>query len=926
MKKNLSLLLPMLRCLTAVGLILAFTVYSAFAQSPCTGNVPIENLANGMDYTITVAANGDVDVTVTVVDNPAGLVGFLGGPGGTFQAADANGTLTYSLTGESDPYTLDMFFNWAAGGQGNSESVSCASFVPTVCTGNVAIENLANGMDYSITVGANGDVDITVTVVDNPAGLVGFLGGPGGTFQAADANGTLTYSLTGESDPYTLDMFFNWAAGGQGNSESVSCGSAGPEMCMGNVPIENLANGMDYSITVDPSGDVEVIVTVVDNPAGLVGFLGGPGGTFQAADANGTLTYNLTGQTTPYVLDMFFNWAAGGQGNSETVTCPQVSDTEVMFCVDLSCFPEAPASPAVFGNFSTPPFDINQNLLTDQGGGIWCATVTIAPGTYEYLFFDQNQGAENFAPGSPCTVTNFGFTNRVLTVGTTSPQMETFGWESCGTDCIAPPIPPDFPIDFEDTGIDYAIVDFAGASSVVTMDGGNTFICTTKNPGAATFAGTVIADNGLANPIPFTMTETVITVDVQSPAAGIPVLLKIENSAGGPTAEVLATTTVAGAFETLAFDFSTSTNAPFSLANTYNKIVIFFDFGNVGTDPGQTFCFDNIMMCDQSILPEIMCPADVTISCDDSMDPMNTGMATGTDLCAEPTVTFADVSTQGTTGCDQFNYTITRTWTATDNAGNTATCEQIITVEDTTAPLLTCPADITIECDQSTDPMNTGEAISAGDNCAAVVDIVITFADVSTQGAAGCAQYNYTITRTFTATDVCGNTSTCEQIITVEDTTAPMITCPADVMLSCTDSSDPADTGVATGTDNCSADAEVVITSSDITTQDDNGCGQFTFQTFRTWTATDACGNTSTCVQTISTADTEAPVITCPPGQTLTCFETLPAPAMNAAEFIALGGTASDNCADLDELNVFIQSVDNGGDNCPGNARTVVRT
>ena len=53
-------------------------------------------------------------------------------------------------------------------------------------------------------------------------------------------------------------------------------------------------------------------------------------------------------------------------------------------------------------------------------------------------------------------------------------------------------------------------------------------------------------------------------------------------------------------------------------------------------------------------------------------------------------------------------YTIARTWTATDACGNTSTCLQTITIEDSTPPAFTiCAADITIECTASTDPANT---------------------------------------------------------------------------------------------------------------------------------------------------------------------------------------------------------------------------
>ena len=53
----------------------------------------------------------------------------------------------------------------------------------------------------------------------------------------------------------------------------------------------------------------------------------------------------------------------------------------------------------------------------------------------------------------------------------------------------------------------------------------------------------------------------------------------------------------------------------------------------------------------------------------------------------------------------------------------------------------------------------------------------ISVEEVTTPGA--CAG-DYTITRTFTATDDCGNATTATQTITIVDTTAPVLTIPAD--------------------------------------------------------------------------------------------------------------------------------------------------
>ena len=58
---------------------------------------------------------------------------------------------------------------------------------------------------------------------------------------------------------------------------------------------------------------------------------------------------------------------------------------------------------------------------------------------------------------------------------------------------------------------------------------------------------------------------------------------------------------------------------------------------------------------------------------------------------------------------------------------------------------------------------------TATDNCG---EVVITVEEVTTAGA--CAG-DYVITRTFTATDDCGNASSATQTITIVDTTAPVL-------------------------------------------------------------------------------------------------------------------------------------------------------
>ena len=63
--------------------------------------------------------------------------------------------------------------------------------------------------------------------------------------------------------------------------------------------------------------------------------------------------------------------------------------------------------------------------------------------------------------------------------------------------------------------------------------------------------------------------------------------------------------------------------------------------------------------------------------------------ATASDNCGEVTI---EVSSETTAGDAAGNYTITRTFTATDDAGNSSSATQTITVQDTTCLLYTSPS------------------------------------------------------------------------------------------------------------------------------------------------------------------------------------------------------------------------------------------
>src|SRR5258705_7194857 len=132
---------------------------------------------------------------------------------------------------------------------------------------------------------------------------------------------------------------------------------------------------------------------------------------------------------------------------------------------------------------------------------------------------------------------------------------------------------------------------------------------------------------------------------------------------------------------------------------------------------------------------------------------------TASDACdPSPGLTFADVTTPGS--CAQ-NYTVTRTWTATDACGHAATASQVINVQDTTAPVITAlPGPTTIEC-----PLTPSFATPT-DRKSVVQGKRV---DLGGGRIIKKNEQNYTVTRTWTATDACGHAATASQVINVQD-------------------------------------------------------------------------------------------------------------------------------------------------------------
>ena len=263
--------------------------------------------------------------------------------------------------------------------------------------------------------------------------------------------------------------------------------------------------------------------------------------------------------------------------------------------------------------------------------------------------------------------------------------------------------------------------------------------------------------------------------------------------------------------------------------------------------------------------PELTIPEDYTAECSDE-HPLED--ASATDNCGEVVIELVTDTLAG--DCAQA-YTVTRTFTATDECGNATTLTQTIVIEDTTAPefVEALPIDLTVECDT----IPVADTLTATDNCQ---DVEVVYEEVEVAG--DCANES-TLFRTWTVTDDCGNSTSHTQEITVIDTTAPELTVPADYTAECSDDH-PLDEAIAT--DNC---GEVTIeVEADTTYTCDN-----TYEVTRTFTATDACGNSATGQQVINIQDTTQPVfVEALPADTVVECSSVPAAAVL---------TATDNCA-----------------------------
>ena len=105
----------------------------------------------------------------------------------------------------------------------------------------------------------------------------------------------------------------------------------------------------------------------------------------------------------------------------------------VTFRVDMNNYTGTFTTPEVNGTFNG--WCGSCNAMTDvDGDNIWETTISLEQGTYQYKFsHDTWTGQESLTPGSLCTLTSNGFTNRVINL-TSDTVLDPVCWASC-TSC-----------------------------------------------------------------------------------------------------------------------------------------------------------------------------------------------------------------------------------------------------------------------------------------------------------------------------------------------------------------------------------------------------------------------------------------------------------------------------------------------------------
>lgn len=280
------------------------------------------------------------------------------------------------------------------------------------------------------------------------------------------------------------------------------------------------------------------------------------------------------------------------------------------------------------------------------------------------------------------------------------------------------------------------------------------------------------------------------------------------------------------------------------------------------TDSGNS-CWGSILVEDK-YAPTITC-SNITIACSDDTTPVNTGTPAVSDNCGITTTpTYTDEIIESDCNDPQFVAVINRTWTVTDLYGNSNSCVQNISISKADINTTVFPTNVVLDCtNPNLDPLSTGEPMINGNTIGGYCGLMFFHTDADTFHTCGGG---YKFLREWLVIDWCTNEIiTHNQLFEIADTTPPIIECPDTLIFNTTANSCLGNVflTIPTVTDDCSNNTITV----DFYFQ--QSTDQYTYLNIPagthsgTYTATDECGNSSSCTFYVTVKDMVAPIPVC---------------------------------------------------------------
>ena len=244
-----------------------------------------------------------------------------------------------------------------------------------------------------------------------------------------------------------------------------------------------------------------------------------------------------------------------------------------------------------------------------------------------------------------------------------------------------------------------------------------------------------------------------------------------------------------------------------------------------------------VITVDDTTPPSASNPEGISVECVDDVPLADLSVVTdAADNCTSiPTISFVSDNSDGNT-CPEI---ITRTYSVADDCGNEIMVTQTITVNDITPPTASNLAGVNVECVDDIPVADISVVTDAADNCTTIP--TISFISDNSDGNT-CPEI---ITRTYSVTDDCGNSTNVTQTITVSDITPPTASNPPNINIPLAPALAPDITVVTDAADNCTASPIVAFVS------DQSDGGECPEVITRIYSITDDCGNETLVTQLI---------------------------------------------------------------------------